>query len=145
MAISQNPLEKLIVDIEHIHQFMMKLSINPESANPIYIQLYNGLVSAMALGEISPGDKLPSTRTLAKDLHINFITVNKAYNLLESHGYVKTIKKRVVAIEPTDRSRQELIRKWKDSESQMITEARASKIPDGEIRAFVQELLKTLQ
>ena len=37
---------------------------------------------------LSPGDSLPSVRSLAVDLGINLHTVNKAYALLRDEGYI---------------------------------------------------------
>jgi len=49
---------------------------------PIYQQIRNRIVEAIARGQ-QPGDSaLPSIRQLAVDLGVNFHTVNKEYDLL---------------------------------------------------------------
>ena len=55
---------------------------------PIYQQIRNQIVAAIATGEMCPGDQLPSVRSLASDLGINLHTVNKAYAILRDEGYV---------------------------------------------------------
>jgi DNA-binding transcriptional regulator YhcF (GntR family) len=53
---------------------------------PIYQQIRDQVVQAIAVGELVAGSPLPSTRQLAADLGINFHTVNKAYDLLRQEG-----------------------------------------------------------
>lgn len=60
------------------------------SGSPLYIQLYNHLKKEITEGRISKGEKLPSLRTLAKNLSISITTVEMAYNQLLVEGYVKS-------------------------------------------------------
>lgn len=60
------------------------------SDSPLYIQLYNYLKKEITEGGISKGEKLPSLRTLAKNLSISITTVEMAYNQLLVEGYVKS-------------------------------------------------------
>ena len=66
----------------------MQIEINTVDPVPIYEQVRNQVVFAIASGQIAPGEKLPSVRKLAAELGINSHTVNKSYGLLESEGYV---------------------------------------------------------
>ncbi|MCX4747822.1 GntR family transcriptional regulator [Kitasatospora sp. NBC_01287] len=64
----------------------MLLTLDLNSEVPIYQQLRDRVVEAIAVGELATGSALPSTRELAADLGINFHTVNKAYDLLRQEG-----------------------------------------------------------
>ncbi|APH15699.1 bacterial regulatory s, gntR family protein [Clostridium sporogenes] len=75
----------------------MILQIDFESQIPIYEQLKRQIIEGIAKGYLNPGSPLPSVRQLAEDIGINLHTVNKAYNILKSEGYV-TIDRRVGAI-----------------------------------------------
>lgn len=66
----------------------MMLSIDLMTDEPIYQQIRQQIVQAVADGELVAGDPLPSVRSLAADLGINMHTVNKAYALLRDEGYV---------------------------------------------------------
>lgn len=66
----------------------MLLDIDLSSQEPIYRQIRTQIVSAIACGELSPSDQLPSVRALAGDLGVNMHTVNKAYAVLRDEGYV---------------------------------------------------------
>jgi len=64
------------------------LRIQPLSPEPIFEQVVFQVKSAVARGELSSGDKLPSVRELAKELTINPNTVARAYQTLEAQGVV---------------------------------------------------------
>ena len=66
----------------------MVITIDQLSDEPIYLQLRSQIVSAIARGELTPGDALPSVRSLGSDLGINLHTVNKAYAVLRDEGYI---------------------------------------------------------
>ncbi|WP_251230926.1 GntR family transcriptional regulator [Adlercreutzia aquisgranensis] len=66
----------------------MLLRVSSTSEKPLYQQLRDQIVEGIAVGELLPGEKLPSVRSLATDLGINLHTVNKAYAVLRDEGYV---------------------------------------------------------
>ena len=49
----------------------MLLTVEPDGDVPIYQQLRDQIVVAVAAGVLAPGDSLPTTRQLAADLGIN--------------------------------------------------------------------------
>lgn len=66
----------------------MIIRIDQSSETPLYLQIRDQLVAAIARKELLPGDGLPSVRRLASDLGINLHTVNKAYAVLRDEGYL---------------------------------------------------------
>jgi GntR family transcriptional regulator len=62
--------------------------INPSSHVPIYLQIADGIRSAVAAGVYRPGEVLPSLRAMATQLHVNPNTVQRAYDELERAGLV---------------------------------------------------------
>jgi GntR family transcriptional regulator len=71
----------------------MLLSIEPDGPVPIYQQIRDRIVEAIADGQLPAGSGLPATRQLAVDLGINFHTVNKAYDLLRQEGLLRIGRK----------------------------------------------------
>ncbi|MEV4567876.1 GntR family transcriptional regulator [Nonomuraea sp. NPDC049419] len=71
----------------------MLLTIDLDSEVPIYQQIRDRVVEAIADGDLVEGSALPSTRQLAADLAINFHTVNKAYDLLRRQGVIRINRK----------------------------------------------------
>jgi len=66
------------------------LLIHPADEIPIYRQIMRQITEAIAVGRLSPGEKLPSHRDLSEQLVIAPLTVKKAYDELELLGYLET-------------------------------------------------------
>ena len=64
------------------------MRIDPHSSDPVFAQLVFQVKLAVARGELSDGDRLPSVRELARELSINPNTVVRAYDTLESEGVI---------------------------------------------------------
>jgi GntR family transcriptional regulator len=67
-----------------------EISIVTGSDVPIYRQIVDQVCRAIAIGQLSPGDRLPSVRTLAEDLVINPNTVRKTYADLVRQGVLES-------------------------------------------------------
>src|SRR5687767_2083160 len=57
---------------------------------PLHRQIYDGYREAILDGRLRPGQRLPSTRTLAEDLHISRIPAVMAFEQLAAEGYVES-------------------------------------------------------
>ncbi len=68
----------------------MKITIDPESSVPIYIQIEDSIHSLIAAGQIQPGEQLPTIRELAADIRVNLNTVARAYFELDREGVIST-------------------------------------------------------
>ena len=80
----------------------MLLNIDLTGVVPIYQQIRDQVVEAIATGQLVEGSGLPSTRQLAVDIGVNFHTVNKGYDLLRQQGLLRLNRKSgaVVARDP---------------------------------------------
>ena len=67
---------------------MSKVDAPAGGAGPRYRQLYETLREAIMTGVLKPGERLPSTRSLAVQLGAARGTVDMAYSLLASEGYI---------------------------------------------------------
>lgn len=66
-------------------------SLNCESREPIYEQLYNNVVKLIALNILKVNDRLPTVRAMAKEIGVNPNTVAKAYQMLERDGVIYSV------------------------------------------------------
>ena len=66
------------------------IALSREVATPLYRQLYEELRRAILNRRLSPGQRLPSTRSLAKSLGISRIVVTQSYEQLSGEGYLQT-------------------------------------------------------
>lgn len=69
----------------------MEIIISNSSDKPIYEQICLQIKSLIMDGTLSSGEALPSMRSLAKDLHISVITVQRAYEDLTRDGFIETV------------------------------------------------------
>ena len=68
----------------------MQIEIDPLSPIPIYQQIRDRVVEAVARGSLRPGDQLAPVRQLAVDFGINAATVAKGYEVLRNEGIIRT-------------------------------------------------------
>jgi DNA-binding transcriptional regulator YhcF (GntR family) len=68
----------------------MEILLDPLSDTPLYQQLRDRMVEAIAAGRLQPGDQLESVRRLAGAYGINVATVGKGYELLRQEGLILT-------------------------------------------------------
>lgn len=64
--------------------------LNYNEKIPLYMQLYKYIKDEILSGNITSETKLPSIRTLAKDLKLSKNTIESAYEQLIAEGYVKS-------------------------------------------------------
>jgi GntR family transcriptional regulator/MocR family aminotransferase len=76
--------------------------LDPDSAEPVYLQIAQALMREITRGRLNPGDALPGYRTLGEQLGISRNTVMAAYHELQAGGWVVSTpgEGSVVAPEP---------------------------------------------
>ncbi|GAA2275926.1 hypothetical protein GCM10009853_032560 [Glycomyces scopariae] len=82
----------------------MRMTLDVDSEVPIYQQIRDQIVTAIAEGDLAAEDPLPSTRQLGGDLAINFHTVSKAYDLLRREGFIRVNRKSGAVVRRDPRS-----------------------------------------
>ena len=69
-----------------------RFTLNSESGLPLYLQIAHELIFRIETGVLRVDDKLPGIRTLAKELGVSFLTVNKAYKWLRDRRVVASTR-----------------------------------------------------
>ncbi|MDT4831838.1 HTH-type transcriptional regulatory protein GabR [compost metagenome] len=69
-----------------VHRFS---PLDPTSTEPIYRQIYWRLRGAITDGVLTPGERIPAARALAKELGLARGTIDTAYSLLAAEGYIQ--------------------------------------------------------
>src|SRR3984893_14691669 len=114
----------------------MLLSIEPDDPVPIYQQIRDRIVEAIAGGHQPAGSGLPSTRQLAVDLGVNFHTVNKSYDQLRQEGLLR-ISRKTGAVVQRDASsgppRPDWAQDWAARLRTLLAEAAAQGLPAPDI------------
>lgn len=73
----------LMFSLEHVE-------IDKQAARPIYQQIYEAIRDGIKSGAYPLGEKLPSIRAMASQLHVARNTIDTAYRQLVVEGYVKS-------------------------------------------------------
>ena len=71
----------------NIHSLLVISQTDPR---PLYQQVKDQLRHRVAVGELKPGDEIPSIRQLAADIRVSVITIKRAYLELELEGVIQT-------------------------------------------------------
>jgi GntR family transcriptional regulator len=67
------------------------ITVDLRGRKQLYEQLIDNIKKLILVGELKPDDKLPSVRSLAKELGINPNTIQKAYSELERTGVIMSL------------------------------------------------------
>ncbi|MBD5129486.1 MAG: GntR family transcriptional regulator [Ruminococcaceae bacterium] len=68
----------------------MNIIITNSGGVPIYEQIASQIKGLILGGSLREGDALPSMRALAQDLRVSVITTKRAYEILESEGFIQS-------------------------------------------------------
>lgn len=68
----------------------MNIIITNTGGVPIYEQIASQIKGMILGGTLNEGDPLPSMRALAQDLRVSVITTKRAYEILESEGFIQS-------------------------------------------------------
>lgn len=120
----------------------MDIIITMRSDKPIYEQIESQLKEMIVSQKLKAGDPIPSMRALAKDLHISFITVKKAYENLSRDGLIETIvgKGSFVASLNTEQLKEEKQREIEALLSKACQEAKAAGIRKDTLKELIDIL-----
>ena len=122
----------------------MKIIISNSSQEPLYEQIASQIKNQIIMGELKPGDALPSIRNLAKELQISVITTKRAYHELEMDGFIETVggKGSFVSGENKELFREKRLRMLEEKLYEVIAEGRFLSISLRELKEMLDILDK---
>lgn len=84
------------------------LKVDDSSGVPVWVQIRNYLIFLIRSGQLRPGDTLPTVRQLAVELGVNYNTIHKVYQDLETDGLINSGRGKRSTIADIDRTALEL-------------------------------------
>ena len=114
--------------------------IDHTSKTPIYEQIKVQILSLITSGVLAPGDKLPSLRTLAADLSLNFNTIKKVFAQLEADGVIVTVQGKGCFVADTAKDNRAVLDRAENALREAIATARASGLSQEEVARIVTEV-----
>ena len=118
----------------------MFLYLNPQSGLPVYRQMVQQLKERIASGQLTSETQLPSVRDLSAELHVNPLTVAKAYQFLEREGFVEFRRGNGTFVNPLRKmsaaQQQKLIRPALD---QVVSEAIHLGLSESQLQQLIRD------
>jgi GntR family transcriptional regulator len=116
------------------------MNVNFNNRDPVYQQIVRYFKEQIAIGEIKPGEEIPSRRELANRMKVNPNTAQRAYKEMEEQGLIYTEKNHPSKIttdnEILGQVRTELLVEAVD---QFVTSVRSINVPVEELLDMVKE------
>jgi len=119
-----------------------RFRLDLRSGVPVYRQLIDQVLGAIATGQLKPGDRLPTVRGVAVDLTINPNTVVRAYKELEIRGVLTTQQGTgtFISTQPVQKDEVERQRRLTQLAGEMVARAGAEGFTVAELIARLQEM-----
>ncbi len=125
---------------------MSDITVDLTSPTPVYEQIRSQVAGLVAVGALAPGDRLPASRDLARDLGIAVGTVQRAYRELEASGVVTSRRRTGTAVadgaasrgQGREPAREPLV----EDVRRLVARARASGLDDDAILDMVRGVLR---
>ena len=121
----------------------MRLWFAPSSEVPIYRQLVTQVVLAILAGDLRPGERLPSTRELARRFALHPNTISAGYRQLEREGWTEQRRGSGVYVRSNTSTPRTPAQVLDHHIAAFFRAARELKIPAADVRARVAEWLAT--
>jgi GntR family transcriptional regulator len=117
----------------------MPFQVDSASPVPIYEQIADQLVYAVATGDLSPGDEVPSVRQLSVQLTVNPNTVVRAYQQLELLGVLEPVRgqKMVVAEEAAKKCKARRKERLRERVDDLVREAVSAGLTSDEVHQLI--------
>ena len=122
------------------------LKVDDKSGLPVWVQIRNHMIFLIRSGVLRPGDTLPTVRSLAVDLGVNYNTIHKVYQDLETDGLINSGRGRRSTIADIDREALNLPESPIDAVVEELARvARESGITKRDVLTRVEEALADLE
>ena len=117
----------------------MEIVVSNKASRPLYEQISSQVKAQIMSGELRAGEALPSIRALARSLQISVLTVQKAYDQLQTDGFIETTagKGCYVSARNQDFYLEEQQKRIEEKFSEAIEIARASGISLDKLRELL--------
>jgi len=111
--------------------------LDPASGVPFYRQIIDQTMAGIATGALTPGEQLPTVRSLAVELQVNLNTVAKAYKELEIRGVLSTQQGSGTFVAPVQVERNEVERRRQVVQlvDEFLARAAGAGLPPAEVLA----------
>lgn len=120
----------------------MNIIISNSSGEPIYAQVEKQIKESIMTGKLQADEPLPSIRLLSKELRISVITTKRAYDELESQGFIYTVpgKGSFVAAQDKEFLKETILRNVEEHMGKAIEEAEKINMSLDDLKGILEVL-----
>lgn len=116
------------------------MNVNFNNRDPVYLQVVRYFKEQIAIGELAPGEEIPSRRELANQIKINPNTAQRAYKEMEEQGLIHTERNHPSKITSNEKVlgkvREELLEQAVDD---FVASVRSINVPIEELLRLVEK------
>jgi DNA-binding transcriptional regulator YhcF (GntR family) len=123
---------------------MEQITVVFDQEEPVYHQIARQLREMVAAGRLPPGFRLPTVRTLARDLGVNLNTIARAYRVLEGEGFIRISGRSGAEVVPPAHAGGEVPEPLRVGLRTLLARLRQAGVDDGELRAVVLREIERL-
>jgi GntR family transcriptional regulator len=122
----------------------MYIRITENSPESRWRQIYAAIADRILIGELKPGDEIPSIRQLAADTTVSVITVKRAYQQLEAEGFIFSQQGRGTFVAEFDQEqlRSRRLAEWRNEFSRIVQEGKRLGLSGREISTEMKEYIR---
>jgi GntR family transcriptional regulator len=115
------------------------MRVDSTSPVPIYEQIADQVVYAVATGDLAPGDEVPSVRQLSVQLTVNPNTVVRAYQQLELLGVLDPVRgqKMVIASDAAKLCKARRKERLRGRVDELVREAVSAGLTADDVRGLI--------
>lgn len=125
----------------------LTVRIDISASTPVYRQIVDGIRTHLVDGSLSPGDRLPTVRLLARDLGVHHNTVAEAYRLLANEGWLDLKRGRGAEVRNRQVPRQEpeTVARFERQLTELIARFRSEGLEPDQVRALLSHAVEELK
>jgi len=133
--------------MKNVHNKESSLWIDPSSERPVVEQIISGLRQQLLSHALRAGDRLPSSRALARDLGVHFNTVAQAYRVLEAEGWLALQRRKGTVVlerpspELTPEARREMADNFSHKLEELLNRYEAQGLEPATLAALSREII----
>ena len=122
----------------------MILNLTELSDEPLHAQMSRQIRAKILSKDLADGEALPSIRRLAREQRVSVITVQRAYDDLESEGLVHARRGKGFWVTPIpDRRKQQMAKqRFTESLRNLVANAGAEGLDPADMRSILESLLQ---
>lgn len=114
--------------------------LNYQDPRPVYEQITDYFKKLILTGALEKGSQMPSVRQMAAELSINPNTIQKAYAILESEGFIYSVKGKGNFVAGNETLLESKRREWMSKMAEFLKEGREIGVSRDQVEKITEKV-----